>query len=110
VDVARFAIGGTRTHLTRIYAMDLSYIVNAIEASTHQPIQGLIGQDVMRDQKAVIDVEQSVLYLKSVEAPDAGIAPCGKDAALPETIIAQAADDGGPLQPPASSAEGVAAR
>ena len=92
VDVARFAIGGTDTQLSQIYAMDLSHIVKAIKATTRQPIQGLIGQDVMRDQKAVIDVEHSVLYLKTVDQPNADTAPCDEDAAPAETAIAQAGD------------------
>ena len=51
-----------------------------------------IGQDVMRDQKAVIDVEHSVLYLKTVDQPNADTAPCDEDAAPAETAIAQAGD------------------
>lgn len=88
VDVARFAIGGTDTQLTRIHAMDLSHIVKAIKATTRQPIQGLIGQDVMRDQKAIIDVEHSVLYLKTVDAPGPNNAPCGGEAPQAPTTVA----------------------
>ena len=63
VKVAAFAVGGTRTHLHQMYAMDLSYIVDAVNAGSPGPVQGLIGQDVLRDQKALIDVDQSILYL-----------------------------------------------
>lgn len=90
VDVARFAIGGTDTQLSQIYAMDLSHIVKAIRATTQQPIQGLIGQDVMRDQKAIIDVEHSVLYLKTVDGADPGSVPCGDNAPQSRTAIAHA--------------------
>src|SRR3546814_4851294 len=70
--------------------MDLSHIVRAIAATNQQPIQGLIGQDVMRDQQAIIDVEHSVLYLKTVDGLDADIGPCDEDAPQPETAVAQA--------------------
>jgi hypothetical protein len=90
MDVARFAIGGTDTQLSRIYAMDLSHLVKAIGATTRQPIQGLIGQDVMRDQKAIIDVEHSVLYLKTVHALEPDRIPCGDDAPRPQTAVAHA--------------------
>jgi hypothetical protein len=63
VRVSAFAVGGTRTRLHQIYAMDLSYIVDAVNAGSPRPVQGLIGQDVLRDQKAVIDFDQSILFL-----------------------------------------------
>lgn len=68
VAVTAFAVGGTRTRLSRIYAMDLSYLVDAINLSSSDPIQGLVGQDVLRDQKAVIDVDKSILYLADPDA------------------------------------------
>jgi hypothetical protein len=72
VAVSGFAVGGTPTRLARIYAMDISYLVDAVNAASAQPIQGLIGQDVLRDQKAVIDVDQSLLYLANTD-PAAGM-------------------------------------
>ena len=82
VAVNAFAVGGTRTRLATIYAMDLSYLVDAVSAASAQRIQGLIGQDVLRDQKAVIDVHQSLLYLANPD-PAAGMT-CG----APETVAA----------------------
>jgi hypothetical protein len=75
VAVDAFAVGGTRTRLAKIYAMDLSYLIEAVSAASAQRIQGLIGQDVLRDQKAVIDVDQSLLYLVNPD-PAAGMT-CG---------------------------------
>lgn len=72
VDVSGFTVGGTPTRLSRIYAMDLSYLVDAVNAASAQPIQGLVGQDVLRDQKAVIDVDQSLLHLANPD-PGAGM-------------------------------------
>lgn len=67
VAITALAVGGARTRLNRIYAMDLSYLVDAVSASSDAPIEGLIGQDVLRDQKAMIDFDQSVLYLASAD-------------------------------------------
>jgi hypothetical protein len=69
VSIAALTVGGARTRLNRIYAMDLAYLVDAVSASSAQPIEGLIGQDVLRDQKAMIDFGQSVLYLALAEPP-----------------------------------------
>ena len=68
VAVNAFAVGGTRTRLSKIYAMDISYLVEAVSASSPQPIQGLVGQDVLRDQKAVVDLDKSILYLADPDA------------------------------------------
>jgi hypothetical protein len=91
VAVDAFAVGGTRTRLARMYAMDLSYLVDAVSAASTQRIQGLIGQDVLRDQKAVIDVDQAMLYLANTD-PAAGMR-CGE----PDTAAV-------PARPPRRSA------
>jgi hypothetical protein len=78
VAIRALTVGGARTRLHRIYAMDLSYLVDAVSASSAQPIEGLIGQDVLRDQKAMIDFDQSVLYLALADpAPAASCLPAG---------------------------------
>jgi aspartyl protease len=74
IDVAALAVGGTRTRLSRIYAMDLSYVVDAVSEGSPRRVQGLIGQDVLRDQKALIDFARSILYL---EDPDSAGTACG---------------------------------
>lgn len=58
-----FVIGDVRTALTRVYAVDLSPMVKAVRAMTGKPLEGVIGQDLMRAQHAVVDVAQSRLYL-----------------------------------------------
>lgn len=68
VSVTGFAVGGTRTRLDKIYAMDISYLVDAVSASSPQPIEGLVGQDVLRAQKAVVDLDKSILYLADPDA------------------------------------------
>ena len=68
VAVQGFAVGGTKTRLSKIYAMDISYLVDAVSAASPQRIEGLVGQDVLRDQKAVVDLDQSILYLADPNA------------------------------------------
>ena len=68
VAVQGFAVGGTRTRLNKIYAMDISYLVDAVSAASPQPIEGLVGQDVLRDQKAIVDLDKSILYLADPDA------------------------------------------
>jgi len=66
VEVSEFAIQGTRTSLTRLFAMDLSQMVNALSALVGKPVAGIVGQDILQAQHAIIDVEQSRLYLRPV--------------------------------------------
>ena len=68
VAVKGFAVGGTKTRLSKIYAMDISYLVDAVSAASPQRIEGLVGQDVLRDQKAIVDLDQSILYLADPDA------------------------------------------
>src|SRR3546814_20833655 len=89
--------------------MDLSHIVRAIAATNQQPIQGLIGQDVIRDQQAIIDVEHSVLYLKTVDGLDADIGPCDEATPQPETAVAPAGNSG-ILETPRPGSWGMAVR
>ncbi len=48
----------------RIISADLSQMVNFLGAKTDQPIVGIIGQDVLSAQQAVIDVPRPILYLR----------------------------------------------
>ena len=64
--VAELTIGGTATDLRQIFAIDLTSVVKALEPIAGRPIHGVIGQDVMRAQHAIVDVRQSVLYLMPV--------------------------------------------
>ena len=90
VKVSAFTVGGTRTRLHQMYAMDLSYIVDAVDAGSPGPVQGLIGQDVLRDQKALIDVDQAILYLADPDSRGG----CGADphaaVALPSQPVGRA--------------------
>jgi hypothetical protein len=61
--VSELTIGGTATGLRQIFSIDLASVVRALEPIAGRPVHGVIGQDVMRAQHAVVDVQQSRLYL-----------------------------------------------
>ena len=61
-----FRIGGNRTAISTIYGTDLSSVVKFLDPLAGRPIQGVVGQDVMRSQNAIVDVQQSRLYLRPV--------------------------------------------
>jgi predicted aspartyl protease len=63
VGINELTIASARTDLTGIFAMDLSHVVKALEPIVGGPVHGIIGQDVMQAQHAIIDVQQSRLYL-----------------------------------------------
>ena len=81
--VQELTIQGIPTNLKRIVTTDIGSVAKALEGIAGKPVHGIIGQDVMRAQHAVVDVQQSVLYLRPAEgkAPKRSAAECGKRAA-----------------------------
>ena len=69
--LTELSIGGTDTNLRQIFALDLTSVVKALEPLAGGAVHGVVGQDVMRAQHAVLDVRQSVLYLKPVTGAQA---------------------------------------
>lgn len=63
VGINDLTVASTKTSLTGIFALDLSHIVKALDPIVGSPVHGVIGQDVMQAQHAVIDVQQARLYL-----------------------------------------------
>lgn len=57
-------IGTAETPLPRIYSSDLRYITEAISAGGGGHIDGIIGQDILLSQRAIIDVAGATLYLQ----------------------------------------------
>jgi predicted aspartyl protease len=71
-------IGAVETPAGRIISTDLGQMVSVLGARPDQPIVGIIGQDVLSAQQAVIDVPRPILYLRSKGAPSAvDPASCG---------------------------------
>jgi predicted aspartyl protease len=65
--VNELSIATTRTGLEGIFAMDLKNVVRVLEPLAGGPVHGIIGQDIMQAQHAVVDVQQARLYLKPLE-------------------------------------------
>lgn len=57
-------IGEVETPPGRIISTDLSQMVNFLGARADEPIVGIIGQDILSAQQAVIDVPRPILYLR----------------------------------------------
>lgn len=78
--VQELTISGTKASLKHIVAVDLGSVVKALEGFAGKPVHGIIGQDVMRAQHAIVDVQQSVLYLRPLDgaAPTQTEADCRK--------------------------------
>ncbi len=64
VRVNEFTIASTRTAQSSIFAMDLSHVVQALDPIAGSPVHGIVGQDIMQAQQAIIDVQHERLYLK----------------------------------------------
>lgn len=67
VSVTEFTVATTRTSLNRMFAMDLSHVITALERIVGSPVHGIIGQDIMQAQHAIIDIQQERLYLKPLQ-------------------------------------------
>lgn len=86
--VQELTIAGTATGLKHIVAVDIGTVVEALQGIAGKPIHGIIGQDVMRAQHALVDVQQSILYLR----PADGKAPVRTAAQCVDAGAAKGAD------------------
>lgn len=63
VPVERFEIGGIPIRRSRIVTADLSQVANVLGPLSGGKIYGIVGQDVMKEHRAIIDVGGPILYL-----------------------------------------------
>jgi hypothetical protein len=63
VTLERLEIGGVPIRRGRIMTADLSQLVQVLGTVSRGEIAGIIGQDVMKEHRAVIDVAGPILYL-----------------------------------------------
>jgi clan AA aspartic protease (TIGR02281 family) len=63
VKLERLEIGGVAIRRPRIMTSDLSQLVKVLGTVSKAPIAGIIGQDVMKEHRAVIDVARPILYM-----------------------------------------------
>ena len=61
--VETFAVGAIDTRQKRIMTADLGNMIAVLGQAGKQPIDGIVGQDVLRAHRGVIDVAGSTLFL-----------------------------------------------
>ncbi len=74
VKLERLEIGGVAIRRGRIMTSDLSQLVQVLGTVSRGEIAGIIGQDVMKEHRAVIDVARPVLYLVPEDRAPAPVA------------------------------------
>lgn len=83
--IESLSIGGIAIRQQRLMTADLGQVVRLLgPLSGGTPISGIIGQDVMKEHRAVIDVAKPILYLIAADADPAPVpaAGCAGAAAL----------------------------
>ncbi len=63
VRIERMEIASIPIRQSRVMTADLSQLTNLLGPLSGDTIYGLIGQDVMKEHRAVIDVSRPILYL-----------------------------------------------
>lgn len=61
--IESFAIGAVPTRQRRIATLNLAQITNTLGPIAGRPIHGIVGQDVLAEHRAVIDVRAPAVYL-----------------------------------------------
>jgi clan AA aspartic protease (TIGR02281 family) len=77
VKLERLEIGGVDIRRGRIMIADLSQLVQVLGTVSRGEIAGIIGQDVMKEHRAVIDVARPILYLVAKDKDPAPV-PAGR--------------------------------
>jgi hypothetical protein len=54
-----------QTHLDGVFVMDLDTVNQALAANGCEPVDGVVGADVLLQGRAIIDYARGVLYLRS---------------------------------------------
>ena len=63
VRIDDFSIGEVPTRQNRIMTTDLSQLTGLLAPLARQPIHGIVGQDVMKEHRAVVDVAGPVVHM-----------------------------------------------
>jgi predicted aspartyl protease len=74
VNLERLEIGGMPIRRKQIMTSDLSQLVQVLGTVSRSEIVGIIGQDVMKEHRAVIDVARPILYLVADDKDPAPVA------------------------------------
>jgi clan AA aspartic protease (TIGR02281 family) len=73
VKLEKLEIGGVAIRQRRIMTSDLSQLVQGLGTVSRTPIAGLVGQDVMREHRAVVDVAAPMLYVIAADRKPAPV-------------------------------------
>jgi clan AA aspartic protease (TIGR02281 family) len=63
--VANVTLDGFQTHLDGVFVMDLDTVNQALVANGSEPVDGVVGADVLLHSGAIIDYGRGVLYLQN---------------------------------------------
>jgi hypothetical protein len=75
VGIKQLRIGGVPIRIDRIAAADLGRVLDLLRPGAGKPIHGIIGQDVLVEHRAVLDVARASLYLIAEDYEPAAVAP-----------------------------------
>ncbi len=73
VRIESFAIGDVPTRQRRIMTTNLSQLTETLAPLAGRPIHGIVGQDVMKEHRAVVDVDGSVVHLQAEDRDPAPV-------------------------------------
>lgn len=62
--VKNVTLEGFRTHLDSVFVMDLETVNRALADNGSEPVDGVVGADVLLRSRAIIDYAGGVLYLR----------------------------------------------
>lgn len=81
VPVDSFAIGPVRIRQGRVVSSDLGQLLRVLSEASGRSVDGIIGQDVLGEHRAIIDVERPMLYLMEADRDPAPVPAerCGAD-------------------------------
>lgn len=74
VPIGSFQIGSIRVRQGQVVTADLGQLLGALEQVSGVQVAGIIGQDVLREHRAIIDVAQPRLYLMEEDQDPAPVA------------------------------------
>lgn len=83
VPIEGFVIGPVEIRQNRVVSSDLGQLLTVLSRASGRTVDGIIGQDVLVEHRAIIDVARPMLYLMEDDAEPAPVPAerCGADEA-----------------------------
>lgn len=73
VPIEGFAIGSVEVRQNRVVSSDLGQLLTVLSRASGRTVDGIIGQDVLVEHRAIIDVARPMLYLMDDDADPAPV-------------------------------------